>query len=186
MDAETFLTQLYDQIHTGGAVGNATGRNIHQRSLDEAVRLTKAISAITLADYSVEDSLGRLQRRDSSFLRLTRSALALQSRTSAEPSKGRPRFCMKAPCAQPASILLRTKPPCAQSATVAAVASAPVAPRRNIAHLLVLRTGGALSAQRHGIPEKPLSLGRYSPAEAATPPLHRLRPILAPAPQPKC
>ena len=57
VDAETFLTQLYDQIHTGGAVGNATGRNIHQRSLDEAVRLTKAISAITLADYSVEDAL---------------------------------------------------------------------------------------------------------------------------------
>ena len=57
VDAETFLTQLYDQIHTGGAVGNATGRNIHQRSLDEAVRLTKAISAITLADYSVEDAI---------------------------------------------------------------------------------------------------------------------------------
>ena len=57
VDAETFLTQLYDQIHVGGAVGNATGRNIHQRSLDEAVRLTKAISAITLADYSVGDAL---------------------------------------------------------------------------------------------------------------------------------
>ena len=57
VDAETFLTQLHEQIHVGGAVGNATGRNIHQRSLDEAVRLTKAISAITLADYSVEDAL---------------------------------------------------------------------------------------------------------------------------------
>ena len=57
VDAETFLTQLYEQIHVGGAVGNATGRNIHQRSLDEAVRLTKAISAITLADYSVADAL---------------------------------------------------------------------------------------------------------------------------------
>lgn len=57
VDAETFLKQLHDQIHIGGAAGNATGRNIHQRSLDEAVRLTKAISAITLADYSVEDAL---------------------------------------------------------------------------------------------------------------------------------
>jgi fructose-bisphosphate aldolase, class I len=57
VDAKTFLTQLYDQIHIGGACGNATGRNIHQRSLDEAVRLTKAISAITLADYTVEDAL---------------------------------------------------------------------------------------------------------------------------------
>ena len=57
VDAETFLTQLYEQIHVGGAVGNATGRNIHQRSLDEAVRLTKAISSITLADYEVADAL---------------------------------------------------------------------------------------------------------------------------------
>ncbi|MDR2035481.1 MAG: hypothetical protein LBP91_02240 [Coriobacteriales bacterium] len=57
VDASTFLTQLYDQIHTGGASGNATGRNIHQRSLDEAVRLTKAISAITLADYDADEAL---------------------------------------------------------------------------------------------------------------------------------
>lgn len=57
VDAQTFLAQLYDQIHVGGAVGNATGRNIHQRSLDEAVRLTKAISAITLGDWSVDDAV---------------------------------------------------------------------------------------------------------------------------------
>lgn len=57
VDAEAFLSQLYDQIHVGKASGNATGRNIHQRSLDEAVRLTKAISAITLADYDIEEAL---------------------------------------------------------------------------------------------------------------------------------
>lgn len=57
VDADTFLTQLWEQIHVGGACGNATGRNIHQRSLDEAVRLTKAISAITLADYDVQEAL---------------------------------------------------------------------------------------------------------------------------------
>jgi class I fructose-bisphosphate aldolase len=57
VDATTFLTQLHEQIHIGGAVGNATGRNIHQRSLDEAVRLTKAISAITLSDWSVADAV---------------------------------------------------------------------------------------------------------------------------------
>ena len=57
VDAETFLTQLYDQIHVGGACGNATGRNIHQRSLAAAVRLPTAISAITLGDYSVADAL---------------------------------------------------------------------------------------------------------------------------------
>jgi DhnA family fructose-bisphosphate aldolase class Ia len=57
VDAQTFLTQLHEQIHIGGADGNATGRNIHQRSLDEAVRLTKAISAITIGDKSVADAL---------------------------------------------------------------------------------------------------------------------------------
>jgi len=56
-DAKTFLTQLWEQIHVGGADGNATGRNIHQRSLDEAVRLTKAISAITFGDFEPEDAL---------------------------------------------------------------------------------------------------------------------------------
>lgn len=55
--ADAFLQQLWDQIHVGGACGNATGRNIHQRSLDEAVRLTKAISAITLADATAEEAL---------------------------------------------------------------------------------------------------------------------------------
>jgi fructose-bisphosphate aldolase/6-deoxy-5-ketofructose 1-phosphate synthase len=51
-----FLQQLHDQIHIGGTVGNATGRNIHQRSLDEAVRFCNAISAITLDDASVEEA----------------------------------------------------------------------------------------------------------------------------------
>lgn len=57
VDARTFLGQLWEQIHVGGAVGNATGRNIHQRELGEAVRLTKAISAITLSDYDVDRAL---------------------------------------------------------------------------------------------------------------------------------
>ncbi len=57
VDANTFLTQLWEQIHVGGASGNATGRNIHQRELGEAVRLTQAISAITLGDYDAERAL---------------------------------------------------------------------------------------------------------------------------------
>jgi class I fructose-bisphosphate aldolase len=57
VDAEIFLNQLWEQIHIGGAVGNATGRNLHQRPLDEAVRLTKAISAITLGDMGLVDAV---------------------------------------------------------------------------------------------------------------------------------
>lgn len=55
--ADEFLTLLHDQIHIGGAAGNATGRNIHMRPLDEAVRFSNAISAITLDDASVADAL---------------------------------------------------------------------------------------------------------------------------------
>lgn len=56
-DAEKFLKGLHDQIHIGGASGNATGRNIHQRPLAEAVSLTNAIYAITVEDKSVEEAM---------------------------------------------------------------------------------------------------------------------------------
>ena len=56
-DATTFLQRLHDQIHVSGAIGNATGRNIHQKPLDEAVRMCDAISAITLADMSVDEAV---------------------------------------------------------------------------------------------------------------------------------
>ena len=42
-DARSFLQRLHDQIHISGAAGNATGRNIHQRPLTEAVRLCNAV-----------------------------------------------------------------------------------------------------------------------------------------------
>jgi len=53
-DARLFLQRLYDQIHISGAAGNATGRNIHQRPLDEAIRLCNAIYAITMDNASVD------------------------------------------------------------------------------------------------------------------------------------
>ncbi len=56
-DALKFLQGLYDQIHIGGASGNATGRNIHQKPLDEAIRFCNAISALTIENKSVEDAL---------------------------------------------------------------------------------------------------------------------------------
>jgi len=56
-DATTFLQRLHDQIHVSGAIGNATGRNIHQKPLDEAVRMCDAISAITLADMPVDEAV---------------------------------------------------------------------------------------------------------------------------------
>lgn len=56
-DPEAFLQQLHDQIHIGGTSGNATGRNIHQKKLDEAIRLTNAIYAITVQDKTVKEAI---------------------------------------------------------------------------------------------------------------------------------
>jgi fructose-bisphosphate aldolase / 6-deoxy-5-ketofructose 1-phosphate synthase len=55
-DVKLFLQKLHDQIHISGAAGNATGRNIHQKSLNEAIRMCNAIYAVTVEDRSVEDA----------------------------------------------------------------------------------------------------------------------------------
>jgi len=56
LDAHIFLKILYDQIHISGAAGNATGRNIHQKSLEDAVRMCNAIYEIAVEDGTVEDA----------------------------------------------------------------------------------------------------------------------------------
>lgn len=55
-DVEAFLQTLHDQINISGASGSATGRNIHQKPLAEAVRMTKAIAAVTYGGWSVQDA----------------------------------------------------------------------------------------------------------------------------------
>jgi len=57
VSAEAFLKQLYDQLHTGGCAGNATGRNIHQKPLGEAIRMCNAVSALTIDGASAEEAL---------------------------------------------------------------------------------------------------------------------------------
>jgi fructose-bisphosphate aldolase/6-deoxy-5-ketofructose 1-phosphate synthase len=56
-DVELFLRTLHDQIHVSGAAGNATGRNIHQKSIKEAVKMCNAIYAITVEGSSAEEAL---------------------------------------------------------------------------------------------------------------------------------
>lgn len=56
-EGEAFLKKLYEQIHISGAMGNATGRNVHQKPLDEAIRMCNAVYAITVEDASVEKAL---------------------------------------------------------------------------------------------------------------------------------
>jgi fructose-bisphosphate aldolase/6-deoxy-5-ketofructose 1-phosphate synthase len=56
-EVDDFLRKLHDQIHISGAMGSATGRNIHQKPLDEAIRMCNAIYAVTIEDATVEEAL---------------------------------------------------------------------------------------------------------------------------------
>jgi len=57
VDVESFLQRLHDQIFISGASGNATGRNIHQKSLEEAIRMCNSVYAITIDGKNVEEAL---------------------------------------------------------------------------------------------------------------------------------
>ncbi len=56
-DVEVFLKRLHDQIHVSGASGNATGRNIHQKSLKDAIAMCDTIYAITVENVDVKEAL---------------------------------------------------------------------------------------------------------------------------------
>lgn len=56
IDVKEFLQTLHDQLHISGVSGNATGRNIHQKPIEEAIRFTNAVSALTLDNASVDDA----------------------------------------------------------------------------------------------------------------------------------
>lgn len=55
--APQFLRTLYEEIHQRKARGSGTGRNIHQRPLQEAIAMANAIHAITVEDKTVEEAL---------------------------------------------------------------------------------------------------------------------------------
>lgn len=59
-DNKKFLQNLHDQIHISGAMGNATGRNIHQHGLNDAVKMANAIYAVTVEGKSVDEAMGML------------------------------------------------------------------------------------------------------------------------------
>lgn len=57
MGVKQFLQTLHDQIHIAGCAGNATGRNIHQKSLEDAIHFCNAIYAVTVENKSVDESM---------------------------------------------------------------------------------------------------------------------------------
>jgi len=52
-----FFQETWEQVNISGCRGNATGRNIHQKPLGEAIRFANAISAITLDGKGVDDAM---------------------------------------------------------------------------------------------------------------------------------
>ena len=57
LPARDFLQRLWDQVNISGARGAATGRNIHQKSTEEGVRMTAACHAIICQGADVETAL---------------------------------------------------------------------------------------------------------------------------------
>ena len=52
-----FLQRLWEQMNTGNCRGAATGRNIHQKDTESAVKMTAACHAIICNGASVEEAL---------------------------------------------------------------------------------------------------------------------------------
>jgi fructose-bisphosphate aldolase/6-deoxy-5-ketofructose 1-phosphate synthase len=59
---QEFLKDVY-RINRAGAGGNAVGRNIHQRSLEDAKRLCAAMSKIIYDNATLEDALKLLEKK---------------------------------------------------------------------------------------------------------------------------
>lgn len=56
-NAKEFITHVYEQKHVSGSLGVAIGRNLHQRSLKDAISLATALALIINHDASLEDAL---------------------------------------------------------------------------------------------------------------------------------
>ncbi len=50
---DVLLEDIYHQVHVGGALGVALGRNIHQKTVQEAMDFCKAVAAIVIDDADV-------------------------------------------------------------------------------------------------------------------------------------
>lgn len=55
--SKELLTYAYEQKHTSGSLGMAVGRNLHQRTLKDAISLATALALIINHDASLADAL---------------------------------------------------------------------------------------------------------------------------------
>jgi fructose-bisphosphate aldolase/6-deoxy-5-ketofructose 1-phosphate synthase len=68
-DPSSFLTELHEQIHIGGAAGNATGRIIHRQSLSDAVRLCNAISTLVFDNADPQTAIAMVKGKKPSAVK---------------------------------------------------------------------------------------------------------------------
>jgi DhnA family fructose-bisphosphate aldolase class Ia len=61
LPAKEFLQRLWEQINISGAQGAATGRNIHQKNTEEAVKMAAACHAIICEEASVDEALAMFE-----------------------------------------------------------------------------------------------------------------------------
>ncbi|MBM3892802.1 aldolase [Candidatus Dependentiae bacterium] len=59
-DAKAFLTTLHAQLHEGKTAGAAVGRNIYQKSPQQAVAFCEAIASLIYDNADLERALGKL------------------------------------------------------------------------------------------------------------------------------
>jgi len=57
VDVKLFLERLWGQVFVSGAGGNATGRNIHQKRLKEAIQMCNSITAVVVNGADVAEAL---------------------------------------------------------------------------------------------------------------------------------
>jgi DhnA family fructose-bisphosphate aldolase class Ia len=57
LPADEFLERLWQQMNIGNCRGAATGRNIHQKNTEDAVKMAAASHAIICQGASVEDAM---------------------------------------------------------------------------------------------------------------------------------
>lgn len=57
IDSSEFLATLYHHIHEGGIMGSAVGRNIHQKSREDAIAFCEAIASIIFDDMTFEEAV---------------------------------------------------------------------------------------------------------------------------------
>lgn len=60
---DQFLSLLYGQLHDGGVAGTATGRNLFQKSLPQAIALATAISEIIFENNDVASAYANYQKK---------------------------------------------------------------------------------------------------------------------------